>query len=156
MQEVAFKIRATFPGPDLERCAAAQWSLVTPICVQLGEVSFPEEGWTDFSIVVLGWWLEEVLSLRNGSKKDVILRLMDGPYEIVLIPITESVWSAMALDRSRGTRVHGRFAVSATQIILSIYNAGLDALSACRAGGFWDKSCDATEKRIMELDPSQV
>lgn len=153
MQEAVFDIKASFPASDLQRCLVAQRSLVSPICVRLGEDYFPEKDWTDFSIIVLSWWLEQVQALRQGLAKDATLRFMDGPYEIVLTTITNEVWAAMPFSHAKGITEQGRFAVSATEVVLSLYNAGREALAACRGGGFWDRDCDALERIILAADP---
>ena len=37
------------------------------IWLRVGEVSFPNEGWTDFVVVVLSWWTQVVLDLIPAS-----------------------------------------------------------------------------------------
>lgn len=38
---------------------------------------FPEEGWDDFSVVILGWWLYQA---AFNVPQESIFRFMDGPY----------------------------------------------------------------------------
>ncbi len=42
--------------------------------------NFPETNWSDFPIVVAGWWLDSVIELVEGQKRDSELRFMDGPF----------------------------------------------------------------------------
>jgi hypothetical protein len=45
--------------------------------VEFDGVCFPDDGWWDFPLVVLGWWLDAL-----GSDQDFELRFMDGPYRV--------------------------------------------------------------------------
>ncbi len=49
---------------------------------------FPEKGWDDFSVVIMGWWLERSLAIREGSK--TILNFMDGPYYLEISELDEN------------------------------------------------------------------
>jgi hypothetical protein len=44
----------------------------------IGEKTFPDNGWSDFTVIILGWWIEELSKLKNGSKT-FSLSFMDGP-----------------------------------------------------------------------------
>lgn len=48
---------------------------------QDAKLSFPEEGWTDFPIVVLGWWLSQVESVLRRVSVEARCSFMDGPFE---------------------------------------------------------------------------
>lgn len=42
------------------------------------DIFFPGKGWDDFSVVVMGWWLEKCRNIREGNT--AIFYFMDGPY----------------------------------------------------------------------------
>jgi len=44
-------------------------------------VTYPDQGWTDFGIVVLGWWFYVVNEFRTGVSSSKF-SFMDGPYAI--------------------------------------------------------------------------
>jgi hypothetical protein len=59
-----------------------QWngrSVVGEIYIRDGGFAFPEVGWNDDILVMLCWWLAELMSLASKSKNCVELRFMDGP-----------------------------------------------------------------------------
>ncbi|MFI6503920.1 hypothetical protein [Nonomuraea typhae] len=55
--------------------------VVAPIWLDLDGSPFPEEGWFDFPIPLLTWWLTEVRDLLNGEQDECWLTFMDGPFE---------------------------------------------------------------------------
>lgn len=74
-------------NPDSVRISESKIStqIFSEIYFQIGSVFFPEEKWDDFSVVVLGWWLQEACCIKPGRRS--IFRFMDGPYyfEVCLI-----------------------------------------------------------------------
>jgi len=48
-------------------------------------VRFPATDWNDFVVVVLGWWIAQVLPLRCGFEGEAELRFMDGPFRIRIV-----------------------------------------------------------------------
>ena len=47
-------------------------------------LAFPQDGWTDFPVVVLGWWLHEVEALIQKASIEARCLFMDGPFEFAL------------------------------------------------------------------------
>lgn len=44
-------------------------------------IEFPEAGWIDFPVVVLGWWLAQVEALLRRASVEAHCSFMDGPFE---------------------------------------------------------------------------
>lgn len=47
-------------------------------------VGFPEEGWSDFPVVILGWWIEGLTEVVVGKERSFQGMFMDGPYAFVV------------------------------------------------------------------------
>jgi hypothetical protein len=45
---------------------------------------FPEAGWSDFPVVILGWWLREIETLLRSAAVEATCSFMDGPFEFSL------------------------------------------------------------------------
>jgi hypothetical protein len=43
---------------------------------------FPDKQWTDFSVIVLNWWISAVIKCYQSYAADFKLLFMDGPYYI--------------------------------------------------------------------------
>ena len=72
-QEISINVGQVFSGPG---------SVFGEINVQLGEFHFPEEGWTDFMLIILGWWIDAALMIRGGESRVEDFLFMDGPFMI--------------------------------------------------------------------------
>jgi len=46
--------------------------------ITIDETPFPEEEWSDH-VVILSWWIGEIVQIWNGDMKSVKLEFMDGP-----------------------------------------------------------------------------
>lgn len=46
--------------------------------------SFPHIEWTDFTLIIIYWWLARCRELLNGSVRESEFLFMDGPYSILL------------------------------------------------------------------------
>lgn len=55
-------------------------NVVGPIYFRFGDVAFPEEGWSDFPLVIIGWWMNDLGRMWQKAR-EVNLVFMDGsPY----------------------------------------------------------------------------
>ena len=53
-------------------------NILSNVYFRIGEKIFPDEKWSDFTVIILGWWIEELSKLKVGSKT-FSLCFMDGP-----------------------------------------------------------------------------
>ena len=58
------------------------------IYVELVSGAFPETGWSDFPVIILGWWAEALLELERPMGRAVLWRFMDGPHSLTLRKVT--------------------------------------------------------------------
>jgi hypothetical protein len=55
---------------------------VLGIWFEYGHIEFPEKGWSDFAIIVLGWWCSCIRNILNNPSQSGELDFMDGPFQI--------------------------------------------------------------------------
>jgi len=55
-------------------------SITGHIWITIGDWGFPSQGWDDFPVVILSWWIEALLSLSAGENDRARFSFMDGPY----------------------------------------------------------------------------
>jgi hypothetical protein len=48
------------------------------------EEDFPEEHWSDFPVVVLAWWINDLHKITSGTESSCVCNCMDGRYTFVL------------------------------------------------------------------------
>lgn len=60
------------------------------IYLELESGAFPQRGWSDFPVIILGWWVDAWIQLQIPTKREVLWRFMDGPYAATLIKVPEA------------------------------------------------------------------
>ncbi|NJK93325.1 MAG: hypothetical protein HC904_16855 [Blastochloris sp.] len=50
------------------------------IFLNLGGQPYPENDWSDFPVIILGWWADALLQLEEPSRFKVRWQFMDGPF----------------------------------------------------------------------------
>ena len=71
-----------------------------PIWMEAGARSFPGAGWTDFPVVILGFWLTNIQPLVERRQKKCVLPFMDGPYSGRIEVSSPNEWTLMFTERS--------------------------------------------------------
>lgn len=44
---------------------------------------FPEKGWNDFPVIILGWWIHSFLTFVKQNSEKFEFCFMDGPFKLV-------------------------------------------------------------------------
>jgi len=57
------------------------------IYVDLESGAFPDVGWSDFPVIILGWWAAALVELDVPKKREVLWRFMDGPHSLTLTKV---------------------------------------------------------------------
>jgi hypothetical protein len=65
-----------FDPESLRRSASG--SITGILHFSFGDNHFPGLGWSDFVLVILGWW---IAALRSNDR-NILLEFMDGPYRL--------------------------------------------------------------------------
>ena len=56
-------------------------NVIGEIYLKIGDFFFPEEGWNDFVVVILGWWQKNIMNIKNDRIGTVYeFDFMDGPW----------------------------------------------------------------------------
>lgn len=109
------------------------------VYVDFDGTPFPDEEWTDFVVVILGWWLEEILTAKVG----MILRFTEGPY---LVRARDADGENLVLDciESRRTdRVRLSAMMRLDEVRNEIRRAGRMVFSECQRRGW---SCSDVDR----------
>ena len=123
-----------------------------PIYFILDGHSFPEVGWDDFVVTILGWWLDAITRIVRGLSKRERLRFMDGP-PIVEFAVGSDGDIAVSLlrDDTRRTPMQaGR--TSRVELARAFLTAGDAVVKACQANGWSDADgVDLLEDKVEIL-----
>jgi hypothetical protein len=61
------------------------------IYVELESGAFPAKGWSDFPVIILGWWTEALLQFEVPTRSEVRWRFMDGPHSLTLTKVEGAI-----------------------------------------------------------------
>ncbi|MDA4848906.1 hypothetical protein [Hoeflea poritis] len=112
-------------------------SLVTGIVYfEFDEHQFPEKNWSDFVIVLLGWWLTAVAKIHSNRSDAEHLEFMDGPFYIELNRIDEENVSIACFERDV-SKPEYLMEFSASELFDQILDASRAALICCSKNN-WD------------------
>ena len=67
------------------------------IYLELHDGAFPETGWSDFPVIILGWWADALLQLEESNRRKVQWSFMDGPQSVTLIKMATGSTDAFDL-----------------------------------------------------------
>lgn len=77
-------------------------ALTGQIWMQLGDEAFPEAGWNDLALVIVGWWCQAVSGLPAKTGSECDLRFMDGAF---LVAVTRETDGRLCLTARAAGRV---------------------------------------------------
>lgn len=78
--------------------------------------SFPEQGWLDFPVILLGWWMDAWLQLEVPTRREVQWVFMEGPYAARLTKVASPASDA---------------ALRSSQVFTSLLEAGERVIAHC-------------------------
>jgi hypothetical protein len=82
---------------------SSRGSVTGPLFLRVQDACFPEESWSDFPVVVLGWWIAAVTRLISGASEVEEFDFMDGPHLLVVRRRSEGALH-LACCTEQGTR----------------------------------------------------
>jgi hypothetical protein len=137
---------------DVTRTGRSPAGLVwTGVCLRVGDLAFPDARWTDFAVVVLGWWVRVLLALIRGAKDRQEVMFMEGPFSVEVQVTSNITWQVTCIERGprRLTRAHA--AIESRSLLDSAVQAGEGLLELCRSAGWWSTDADVLESGLHDL-----
>lgn len=136
---------------DPSRLDRTSRSFTGPLAVRFGSTWFPEKSWTDFPIVVIGWWLDACESLKSGN--DAVFHFMDGPFQFNARQVGNGRIALESVERhgDDSSRI-AQTTVPASLVIQTIVSAAREILAACKRKKWSDSDIlqlQAMLERIM-------
>jgi hypothetical protein len=90
----------------------------------------------------LSWWMEQLASLKEGQSSKAILRFMDGPYQLEVIPVSVDKWTIIGVVRGLQVKEVFREECSIEELTEAIVQSSQSLLDSARRLGLWDVDCD--------------
>jgi hypothetical protein len=117
-------------------------SITGTVWMRMDEIAFPEPGWNDFIVVVLGWWTNEAAALIAGTKTSGEFMFMDGPFTVSVAPVGDS-WRLECNRRRKNGVVREHEASATAGEVTTALVIGADAvLGVCAKKGWQSKDIE--------------
>ncbi len=137
---------------DVSRVERTSAGLVDAgIHVRMDDVAFPHEAWTDFAVVVIGWWTEALIKLLDGDLSTQEVRFMDGPYLVRIAPADGDRWQLQFVEALRVPRVRHHGVVDPVHLVESVVAAADALLELCRARGWGSRDSEHLAALVSRL-----
>jgi hypothetical protein len=121
-------------------------SITGTICVAAEGWFFPEQHWSDFPVVILGWWLQAYRDASSRVRATAVCRFMDGPYSFRLISASRERWTVECVSHDKA--VLHEFEVEARVFAESLEAACRTVIRACHRRHWESSGLDALEDAL--------
>lgn len=121
------------------------------VFIRVGALCFPEEGWSDFAVVILGWWVEALRGLEPRHGAVVDLQFMDGPYWVRVAVVGPGVLRAECIENRRAEVVVHSDSVPANVLFDAVTDAAELLLGACDRRGWASRDVDTLRGGVRAL-----
>lgn len=112
-------------------------SVTGPIWARIAGTDFPEPGWPDFPVALLGGWLTTLAELEADDGGLAMLHFMEGPYRLDVT--REGAAWALRAHQDGAEPVAEVTADSLAELRGPLCDAAEQVLAACRARGWRDR-----------------
>jgi hypothetical protein len=143
MTQTQFQIVTS--GSSLERSSLG--SISGTLAVRLGDFVFPDENWSDFPVVVLGWWHDAARSRQ--AAREGRFPFMDGPFEFRASPPLDGV-SGVVFEKqgAQGFRQLHSGLLDPDEIAAELARASREIVRECRSRGWADDDVSKLSQAI--------
>ena len=122
------------------------------------QADFPEVGWSDFPVALLGAWGAELRRLaRAVPSEGAVARchVMDGPYAFTVLAEAGGAWRISCLETRRkgGDAPSQQWVTDSVSFLQGLHRAARATLAACDARGWWNADTE-TLRRFVERGAS--
>lgn len=124
------------------------------VWLRVDGVAFPSEGWTDFVVVVLGWWADAATELLTGNTGPIEVDFMDGPYRARVRLDNGHGWYLDLVERGRAVLVLRSALVDGRLLSESIIEASERVLEVCLKNGWLSRDTARLEAAVQRLRAS--
>lgn len=117
-----------------------------------GGIEFPMAGWSDFIVVVLGWWSGAILRLMRNSSEKELVHFMDGPYAVEISKVRHgALHLRMFAGPSEGREV-GVGEADLKRFVSHLAAESRQLLEECKSRGWWSTDAEALASHLKDLD----
>jgi hypothetical protein len=123
---------------NLRTSEFAQRRLVKgPIWLEIDGQEFPIDGWYDFPVVILGWWLCNMKPLLADRAIKCECAFMDGPYKYEIAVQKQSGWTLTCIkDDLNGEKRLLRKEIDPKLLVSEVLSSANIVINLCKEKGW--------------------
>gem|GEM_PF-3846864 len=141
---------------DIESLALSAGACTGTISVRVGQIVFPNPQWSDFPLIILGWWLSSLADLRKGRRKTVRCRFMDGPFWFDLRVRNGDLWDIQLVRSGCCDECVGNATVLAEQVTDSVLAISERLLAECARRAWRTSEVEALSAIYLVLHSTEA
>ena len=122
---------------------AAYRNVTGVLAIRLDGIWFPEKVWSDFPVIVLGWWMSQTGQVSRGEAGEFVF--MDGPFRFHAYPNRDVVRVVLEDHHADPAQVIAEGDVELERFRSAIIEAARATVGACDESGWI--SCDLDDLR---------
>jgi hypothetical protein len=123
-----------------------------PIWLEMAGESFPSEGWIDFPVAILGFWLSNLNPVILAQSRTCECPFMDGPYELEIEVRDDQLWTVSFLDRDKPRNDPFLSAlVDFRSLITNVLSSADIVVEVCRAKRWIDPDLLELEAKVDDI-----
>lgn len=129
------------------------------ISLRVGDFYFPERGWSDFLVVILGWWLDEMAKLWHGQQEDedgVGCLFMDGSFFYGISEYEGSWWLIECVEGIPEGKVMAETKVERSIFIKDVLSCATQVVEACRSRGWKTEAIDKLATTVARVESKTI
>lgn len=117
-----------------------------------GHAEFPMAGWSDFVVVVLGWWLAAILRLMHNESRSERVNFMDGPYAIEVCKAQHGKLRLTMFAGPSGGREVAVGEADGKHFMSDLVTQARKVLNECKLRDWWSSDAEALESHLETLE----
>ena len=123
-----------------------------PIWLEMDGQAFPVDVWSDFPVVILGWWLSNLKPLVTNQSMSCECLFMDGDYRFNVTVQKRGDWVVTFIrDELDGEKRLLEKEVDPQALIYEVVSAAKTVASLCRRNGWESSDLTTLETELAEV-----
>lgn len=125
---------------------------ISTIYIEHDNFFFPSSGWTDFSVIIMSWWIAELLNQLKGQKKGRYL-FMDGPYYFLgTFSDTNIVTLSFVHDKNEEPELVKTFDLKIEDFTGLLKNCAESILMKCKEFQYYNSDVEELQRIVEKLN----
>ncbi len=130
-------------------------SITAEIVIQIEDFLFPGKGWSDFIVVIFGWWWQAITQALNSSKGVGSFMFMDGPYKVDVKKINEEQSELTFFEERRTEIIKHVSVVETNSIINELYRVSKEVIKSCDKNGWSSDDIDLLKRETRPQEQAR-